>query len=128
MKASVLAIVAALAALAMVIVVSKSLPSSQSAVSLSPVTEKQKMPEYDGATLYKGVPILNLQAPTPPGTPADEGNYGAAGSPPCTIGVYCPPAGWASIWQNLVSRMQKEMSTDTMEIANLKNQVCFFLP
>jgi len=41
----------------------------------------------------------------------------------CMIGVYCPPAGWASIWQSLVSKMQKEMSTDTMEIANLKNQV-----
>lgn len=41
----------------------------------------------------------------------------------CAIGVYCPPAGWASVWQSLVTKMQKEMSTDTMEIANLKNQV-----
>jgi hypothetical protein len=42
---------------------------------------------------------------------------------PCTIGAYCPPAGWAATWNTLVSKMAKELSTDTMEIANLKTQV-----
>jgi len=32
-----------------------------------------------------------------------------------------------SAWGDLLERMTRELSTDTMEIANLDNQVCFFV-
>ena len=126
-RAGALAVLAALAALAAL----TALAAPRSAVVLSPVTDKESMPEYAGATLFKGVPLLDLRARAP--APAEGGagggdsgaGVGQAGgqAPRCLIGVYCPPEGWASVWHRLVSRMQKEMSTDTMEIANLKNQV-----
>ena len=125
-----LTVVAALAALAAL--AAPGALSLRSAVVLSPVTERQTMPEYKGAKLFQGVPLLDLSAPqalAESGKGVGDRSAGAEPASgakpwqPCTIGVYCPPAGWASIWHRLVSRMQKEMSTDTMEIANLKNQV-----
>jgi hypothetical protein len=131
-KAEALALLTAVAALASLSALSSPSLSLPSTVVLSPVTDRQTMPEYEGAKLYKGVPLLDLSAPQAlAGSGKGGGDRSAGAEPasgatpwqPCTIGVYCPPAGWASIWHRLVSRMQKEMSTDTMEIANLKNQV-----
>jgi len=85
----------------------------------------EKMSEYDGAALFKGVPILDLSGGLDRNIQAksNQEETGAIAGTGCLMGVYCPPAGWASTWQTIVSKMQKEMSTDTMEIANLKNQV-----
>jgi len=101
-----------------------------------PVLTGQTMPEYEGATLHNGVPVLDLSGRLDRSVRAKSENTDGT-APPCNgltcppapagqgclIGAYCPPAGWASTWQTIVSKMQKAMSTDTMEIANLKNQV-----